>query len=366
MRLEKGVISSLQLFFLVNCFIQGALLPLTFAYPISKHDTWLAVIAAMIIGSVIALVYISLANLFPGKNFVQINDLIYGPYLGKFISSQYSLFFLITLSGYLWFIGDFVLTFIMPETPMSFIMIMFAFVCAWAVRQGIEVIARMSVVFAFIPAIIVFITSAMLLKEMKFTNFLPVLEIPIRDLIQSTHIITHISFSQVLVFLMIIPSLNEQRRAKKPILLGMISAGLILVIGTLRNIATLGPLSPVVTSPSMEAVRLIDIGKILTRLEIFVAMAQILLLFTISCIFYYAAVLSIAQMTKLRTYQPLVVIIGVLSIVLALISYQSRMQLSYSIMYNTPIISLHFYLVLPFMSLIVAKLRKLPQNNGRN
>ncbi|SDH89655.1 GerAB/ArcD/ProY family transporter [Desulfosporosinus hippei] len=366
MILEKGQISSAQLFFLVNCFIQGALLPLNFAYPISKHDTWLAVIAAMIIGSVIALVYISLAGLFPGQNLVQINDLIYGPYLGKFISLQYILFFLMTLSGYLWFISDFVLTFIMPETPISSIMIMFSFICAWAVRQGIEVITRMSVVFSVIPASIVFITFALLLKDMEFTNLLPLFESPPGDLFQSTHIIMHISFSQVLVFLMVIPYVNKQGPSKTPILLGMLSGGMVILVSSIRNIAALGPLSGIVTSPSLEAVRLINIGKILTRLEILVAMAEILLLFIISCVFYYATVLGLAHISKLRTYVPLVVPIGILSIILSLLSYESRMQVSHSIMYITPIVSLYFYIVLPFMSLIVAKLRKLPRNKGRN
>lgn len=366
MRLEKGEISSSQLMFLISCFIQAGLFPLSVAYPIAKHDTWLAVIAAFIMGIFIVLIYLALASIFPGKNLVQINDLIYGPYFGKFVSLQYIYFFIISLSGYLWFIGDFVLTYIMPETPIVVIMIMFIFICAWAVRKGIEVIARVSVLFVFIPGVIILLTFALLLKDIEFTNFLPMFEISLGDFIQSTNIIMHVSVCEVIVFLMVIPYMNKPKQVKRSVILGIISGGLILLAGAIRNIASLGPLAAIVTSPSLQAVRLINIGKIITRLEVLVAMAQILLLFIIASVFYYAAVLSIAQITKLRTYLPVVLPIGIIGITLSIISYDSRMQFSYSTMYITPVLSMYLYIVLPLLSLIMAKLRKLPQRKGRN
>ncbi len=361
MKLEKGEISSSQLMFLIGGFIQGGLLTLSFAYPISKQDTWLAVIAALIIGLLIVLIYSSLASKFPGKNLVQINDLIYGPYLGKLVSVQYIWFFLTLISVYLWFIGDFVLTFIVPETPIVVIISMFTFICTWAVRQGIEVIARMSVVFIFITSLIVLLTFALLFKDMEFTHFLPILEVPLGDFIQSTHIIMHVSFGELVVFLMVIPAINNPKQTKKSILLGMLIGGIALLIGTIRNIAVLGPLSSIVTSPSLEAVRLINIGEVITRLEVLVAMAQTLLMFIITSVVFYATVLSIAQLLKLRSYVPLTLPIGIIAIALALISFESSMQLRHSSMYITPVFTLWFYVIIPILSLIVAKLRKLPR-----
>jgi len=334
---------------------------MSFVYPISNHDTWLALLASLIFGLFFAQVYIALAKIFPGKNLVQINDLIFGAYLGKLISLQYIYLFITLLSIYIWFMGDFVLTYIMPETPILLILVMFTFIAAWAVRQGIEVIARTSIPFGLISALFVFLTFVLLSKDMDFTNLLPIFEVPLTDFIQSTHIITHITFSEVLVFLMVIPYSNEPKQVKKSVLWGLLMGGLVLLAATIRNIAALGPLSSVVTSPSLEAVRLINIAKIISRLEILVAMAQILLLFLIASVLYYAAVLSLAQITKLRSYLPLVLPIGIIAITLALISYGSSMQLSYSSMYITPIFSVWFYFILPLISLIVAKLRKLPK-----
>ena len=361
MKLERGEISSSQLMFLIGAFIQGGLLSVSYAYPISKQDTWLAEAAALIIGLLFALVYIALANKFPGKTLIQIHDLIYGPYLGKLVSLQYLWLFVTALSAYLWFIGDFILTYMMPETPMLLIMIMFTFVCAWAVREGIEVIARMSIGSVFMTSFILILTFMLLLKDMDFNNFLPILEVPLGELIQSTHIILHVSFSEVIIFMMIIPFINKPNQTKKSVLLGIIIGGLGLIIGTTRNIAALGPLSTVVSSPSLEAVRLINIGKIISRLEVLVAMAQILLLFIISSVYYYAIVLSIAQITKLRSYKPLVLPIGMLTMALAFISFESKIQLNYTMRYITPVFTMWFYYVIPLISLLVAKLRKLPK-----
>lgn len=359
MKLEKGEISAFQLTFLVGSFTQGGLLSLSYAFPIAEHDTWLAVFAALILGLLFAALYLALANQFPGQNIIQINDLVFGPYLGKIVSLIYINLFLTILSLHLWFIGDFVLTYIMPETPVVLIMMMFTFICAWAVRSGIEVIARVSVLIFALTYFNMLLTIGLLLPDMEFTNFLPVLELQLRDFVQSTHIILHVSYASVIIFLMIIPALNKPKTAKKPLLLGIISGGSFMIIGSIREIAALGPLCGVVTSPSMEAVRLINIAKILTRVEVLITMGQIILMFIIASLFYYAVALSIAQLTKLRTYVPLVYPIGVIAVTLALTSYESRMELSYYVMHITPMYSLLFYLFIPLTTFITAKLRRL-------
>ncbi len=94
------------------------------------------------------------------------------------------------------FFSDFLLTYIMPETPIVVILIMVTFICAWAVRNGIEVIARCSFIFVIITAIIVLSTFVLLIKEMKLTNFLPVFELSLKDFIQGTHIMASIPFCE--------------------------------------------------------------------------------------------------------------------------------------------------------------------------
>ncbi len=364
MKLEKGEISSSELTFLIGGFIQGSLLTIAFANEITKHDTWLAILAGLVTAMLFALVYIALAQKFPGKNLVQINDIIYGPYLGKLISAPYIFLFLSIVAANLRFIADFFLTFLMPETPMIVIIVMFALICAWAVRGGIEVIARTSFVFVVITVFIISLVSLLLLKEMDFTNFLPIFEVSLRDFIQSTHVIASIPFCEVLVFLMVIPSMNKLKQAKSSVLQGLMIGGVTILIIVVRNIAVLGSLYPVVESPSVEAVRLIDIAKIITRLEVLVAIVLLVTLFLKVSVFYYSSVLGLAQLLNMRSYVPLVLPLGIISIVLALTTWESKMEFEYIASNIWPIYVTPFYLMIPLMSLVIAKLRKLPKKQG--
>jgi len=364
LKIERGEISSSQLMFLITGFILGSTLIVTFVFGVAKRDTWLAVLAGWVISLPFALVWIAVARRFPGKNLVQINDLVYGSYLGKPLSAFYVLFFLITTSQNLRFIGDFILTYIMPETPLELILIMFTFVCAWAVRAGIEVIARCSGIFVVITLVIVAFTFVLLMKDMEFANFLPVLETPLKSFIQGTHIIVVIPFSELIIFLMIIPYLNEIKQATSSVMAGLLLGGATLFIVTVRDIAVLGITSSIIAQPSFEAVRLINIANILTRLEIFVAIVLLVTFFIKVSVFYYAAVLSTAQLFNLRSYFPLVLPSGIICIALAIILADSAMEQAYIssdvwLFYATP-----YELILPCLTLLIAKLRGLSPKQG--
>jgi spore germination protein KB len=98
MKLEKGVISSSQLMLLMLSFLQSMHLTINFAYVPTKHDIWLAVLAGFIITIFFALIYIAIAQQFPQKTLIEINDTVYGPYIGNLISAIYVWFFFSLLS----------------------------------------------------------------------------------------------------------------------------------------------------------------------------------------------------------------------------------------------------------------------------
>ncbi|HEX3028719.1 MAG TPA: GerAB/ArcD/ProY family transporter, partial [Clostridia bacterium] len=62
MDLGKGKISNLQLMFLITSFILGSVTFVSFADTLTKHDTWLTIIAAYVIGIPFVLSYVFLAK----------------------------------------------------------------------------------------------------------------------------------------------------------------------------------------------------------------------------------------------------------------------------------------------------------------
>lgn len=61
---EKGKITGLQLVFLMNVFISGSVLLISFTTNLTKQDTWLVVLASFIISVPFSIVFSLLAKSF--------------------------------------------------------------------------------------------------------------------------------------------------------------------------------------------------------------------------------------------------------------------------------------------------------------
>lgn len=361
MQLEKGVISRSQLTFLIAGFIQGALLTTAFIAKITKQDTWLVTLTGLGVSLLFALVYIALYKKFPSKTLIEIHTLLYGAYLGPLISIAYLFFIFTIMASNLRFIVDFILTYIMPETPISVLLILFTFICAWGVRSGIEVLARMSFTLVVITLGVIFLTIILLIKDMELSNFLPIFNTPLRDFIQGTHIIATVSFSEIFIFLMIFPSLNSHKKLKSSVMWGLIIGGGTFLLSTVRNTSILGITSSIMYSPSYETVRLIDLRNVITRLEVLVAIVLMNTMFLKVSLLYYATALGTAQLLRLKSYTPLVLPIGIISISFALLLFDSSVEQGNFANSIWPFVAFPFEFLLPLSSLVFAKLRGFPK-----
>jgi len=83
MSIEKGKISGQQLLFLIAGFVHGSVLLIDFTVGITEHQTWMVILAGLIITVPVILSYVVLAKRFPEMNLVQINDMVYGRFLVK-------------------------------------------------------------------------------------------------------------------------------------------------------------------------------------------------------------------------------------------------------------------------------------------
>lgn len=364
MQIKDAKISNLQLMFLIVGFLQGSGLLISFIDHTTKHDTWLVIVSAFLTSIPFVLSYLALANAFPGCNLVEISDIIYGPYLGKLVSVLYIGFFLLSLSLNMRDMADFYIGFLMPETPMLFFLIVFALVCAYAVRHGLETIANISFVLLTISFFIIAVTFILLLPNMDFTNFLPIFELPLKAYIQGIHIMDVVSFCEVLVFLMIIPSLYHYKDMKKYSLMGLLISAIFLLIVAVRNTAVLGILSSILISSSYQAARLIDIANVLTKMDLLIAVGITLSLFLKSSIYYYATVLSISQLTCLRSYLPMIIPVGSIAVCLSIILFESNVDHAFHATYYHPVFATPFLLIIPPFSLLIAKMRGFPKKIG--
>ncbi|HHW21847.1 MAG TPA: endospore germination permease [Clostridiaceae bacterium] len=361
MSIEKGKISNQQLLFLVAGFVLGSVLLVDFTVGITEHQTWMVILAGLAITAPVILSYVVLAKKFPGMNLVQINDMVYGRFLGKVISIYYIFFFSMTLSFNIRDVGELYITFLMQDTPFIFFLIVFTATCAYAVSKGIEVLARVSHLFVVSGLFVIVSAFTLLIDQMDFSNFLPFFELPFIRIFQGIHIVSVIPYGETVVFLMIMGCLNKTDHAVKKTFSGLLIGAVSLLIVAVRNTAVLGRTQTIWTSTSFQSIRLINIGTVLTRMDFLIGIAQTILIFFKCSLFFYALVVALSQLFGLKSYLPLVLPLAGIEVIIAATVFQSPVDhamitLNAGIIYSAPLI-----FVFPPLSLLIAKIRGLPK-----
>lgn len=364
MNLEHGRIQPAQFMLAIACFIQASSLLTSFFVGISQKDSWFVILMGYIVMLPVFFVYVRLVKLFPGKTLIDINEAVFGRVGGIAVSMIYILFFFSLCSLNLRDVGSFVGVTIMPETPRIVISITFALVCAWAARFGIEITTRHSAAFVIISMGIIVLTILLTLNSMDFQNFLPVLRMEPMRYAQGTHIIATIPLGELIVFLMFAPFVSKQEKVGRKFfqgsLLGM--AGLFFVV--LRDTAVLGSTMTIFTQPSYETFRIVSLAEALNRVEVLFSIALITLLFFKICVIYYATALASAQLFRLRSFQPLILIIGAAIVYYSFTVYDSPARHHADGSSVVPFVWSVVEIILPIVTLIVAEAKRAAKKLG--
>ncbi len=363
-KLEKGVISSWQLTFLIGIFIQGSIFCTTLVFEITPKDVWIALLTAFAVVTLFMLIYVKLMQKFPGKNLVQLNDIVFGRYLGKVFSVLYILFFILSTAADLRFIIDFIVGLFMTETPIIVFAIMFVFACAWAVRNGIETLARTGLLFLMIIFILVVLIVILTANKFDISNLFPVLDIPLIDFIQANHIILSIFFGEIFVFMMLIPYMDDIKKAKKSVLLGLTIGTATMLIASVMITGVLGNLDSIVNSPLISAVRQVEVAKVLTRMDFLVVSVLIFSVFMKISVVYYATTLSISKLFNLKSYKPLVIPVGIIFVGLLVPVFANPIAQAECGMNTWPFFASIIQFLLPPVTLLVATICRLPKKRG--
>ncbi|MEN6462091.1 MAG: endospore germination permease [Syntrophomonas sp.] len=363
MGLESGKISNLQMTVLVIGLIFGT----TLIIPPAKgagHDAWIAVLIGVVEALIVARVVTALGEMFIDKTAIEISELVFGRFLGKVVCLMYllTLFHILVLIATVF--TDFFTTEIYPNTPRLVVISLGGAICASAARRGIETIARTTLVLVTLTLLIIISDSLMSISLMEINNILPVLDISPGKLLFEAHSTAMFPLAQVVALAMVLPFLNHQKARFAPVAIGTIIAGIFLALVAMRNSLVLGPLVTVFNYPTYTVLQIINIRDVFSRLEVLVTIFFIFMAYTKASILLYCISLGTAQMCKLRSYYPLIIPTAVLVIVFCLtnvrnpVEYFDFVNKIYSIYSTIPLA------VMPVLTLIIARLRKLPQSQG--
>jgi len=367
--LENGKISRFQLWLLVINFVVGSALLIIPSITVSqaKQAGWIAMLIAIIVGSIFAYIMVSLANHYPNQTIVEIAQTLLGKKLGIIIGLMYAWYFLHIAVLVMEDAGDFITASIMPNTPKVVFSIMAAILVYMATYHGIEVIGRTNELIAPIAAIGVWLTIILLIPKMKIEKAMPIFSDGIAPLIKGSYPLLGFPFSEMVIFLMIIPYVHNRENIKRFFIGGGVIAGISLLFVILSSVLVLN-VRPTEMSiyPTFNMARLIEIGDFLTRVEIFIALSFVITIFIKMVVSFYASVLAIAQIFELQDYRPIIAPLLIIVVTFSITLNKSIVEvIDIASTTNTPY-SLLFGLVIPSILLVIAYFKKNKNTTNRS
>jgi spore germination protein KB len=362
--IETGKISRHQFLQLIIGYSEAALFVAAFVANLVKNNSWLVILAGLFLIVPFVWIYGWLVERYPGYNLARLNEAIYGRYLGPAVSLMYIFFIFLFFSATMNNVGNFYITYFMPDTPLEALLIVFTFTTAYAAWNGIEVLARICPIIVVTVFGIVIITFLLLIPQMNWVNLLPVGELSLPKFIHATVIMSMFLFGTIVFIMTTLPfTLNNPRQTTRTAFNGIFISAFFFLLSAIRNTMVLGPTEGILKTPAFGVVRMINYGFI-SRLDILFALGHTLAYFmNLSLLFYGGAILC-AQVLRLNTYKPLIYPLACILIVTEAVVYPSFTLEQKAVQGGPSLLLVLYIFILPLLSMMITFIRKLPKKGA--
>lgn len=356
---DKGRISGLQLAILIypTIIATGILLVPALTSQYAGRDMWLSPVIASITGIVTLFVAHKLNKIYPSLSFIASLEKILGRFLGKTVGFIYIFFYLHICGVTVREFGEFIVGNFLHLTPLVVVIGGMVFVCATAVRGGIEVLARTAQL--FIPVfLLLFITLiVLLLPDLDFKNMLPMFEFGLKPTVQGS-LAPQSWYSEIFAIVFFLPNVKQGEKIMKWGLIALMAVMVTFVITNIDSLFLFGEITSNLTYPVMSAMRYISVADFLEHLESVIMAIWVLGVFVKISVFYYALVQGTSQWLKLSNERLIIFPIGLLLIIFSFWSIDNLQNLDYFLSYIIPFYMPTIQTLLPLIILIVALLKK--------
>ncbi|MYL35310.1 endospore germination permease [Pontibacillus yanchengensis] len=318
-------INQRQFGILLMLFVIGTSILLTpgSATDAAKQDGWLGVLLVLPIGLVYLWFLNHISIKYPNCNLLEINERVFGKWLGRVISLSIGVFGMITSATVLYIIGDFMAMNILHSTPTVYVNILFMAVIIMGLLYGIETIARTAEIFVpWILVLLVFIILASL-PNINLHHAQPILEEGISPVLSAT--LFELSNSTLTMFILFIiyPKLVNKNSKKGNTFFRPYAIGIFFITCiTFITITVLGDtLTSIQSVPTYMLAKNIQLEGMIERVEVVLAISWILTVFFKLSIYFYGTLQAITYTFQIKNYRLILVPMAIVCICLSLIVY---------------------------------------------
>ncbi|MED3790469.1 spore germination protein [Peribacillus frigoritolerans] len=298
----KDQITTPQTAVIIINFILGTgllTLPRSSTEMVHTPDVWISVILGGVIAIIAGVIMVKLSQQFPEKTVYQYLNEIAGKWVGSFLSLVIICYFLMTSGFQLRSMAEVVRYLLLEGTPTWAIIMIFMWVGLYLIIGGINPIARLFEIILPLTVILFLVVTFMSIKIFEIDNLRPVLGEGITPVLKGVKT-TALAFSGPEIMLLLIPFMNQPKKAVKALLVG-VSIPLIFYVITVVMVIGALSVDGVVTRtwPTLDLIRSFEIsGLIFERFESLLLVVWIMQIFATFTITYFAAALGLAQLTK--------------------------------------------------------------------
>lgn len=356
--MNRETISDTQGIYMMILFIMGSALVLPIGAE-AKSDIWIAIILAIVFSYVPLMLYARFISKYPGEDFFDLLQIVFGKYIGSLISLLYIWFALHLGSLVMRNFSEFIVTVGLDQTPRQIPTLVIGILCLYAIKEGIEVIGRFSQFFLPIIVILIFFTILILTPQMEINNILPVLYDGWTPVLKGAFSVFTFPFTETVIFIMVFYCLENENSAYKIYRRALLFGGIIILISSLSDVLVLGSeLFSSLYFPAYTSVSRLNIGNFLQRLEIIVSVTFLIGGFVKVSICLLAASNGIAKVFNLKDYRFIATPIALIMLGLSCILYSSVMEMEEWAAKVWPFYAFIFEIILPVIVFIVAEIRK--------
>ncbi|MEW6723303.1 MAG: Ger(x)C family spore germination protein [Bacillota bacterium] len=318
---------------------------------------WLGAIAAALIATPLVASYVILARLFPDETIYQYSPRILGKVGGTLAGLSMVGYFLYIVIVVFRVTGDFLISAVLWETPISALILILVVLTLVAVYLGIESLARYTEVAmpVFLVSIVVIVFLAV--PQMNLGQLLPIYGSGLRGILKGGLMAASV-IMETLVILVLYPSLRDKPRLGWwPLMAAAVSAAVFGLIA-FAEVAFFGAqVSQALSFPIYSLISNISLSSFFERFDALSVVIWVAAVFTKVSLAFYAALLGIRQIFGIRRAWWLPLLLATLTYVAALLPESLAQARELQALFGR--FALFYAAGLPLLLLVVARLRRL-------
>lgn len=231
---------------------------------------WLAPIPAFVVSAVpVSLMVGLLVRRHPQQGLSELSRYLLGPLLGRLVGLLVAVFNLVITALTVRDVVEITPVAILPATPPWALSPPFLLVAVYGAYSGVEVLARLSYLFAVATVVVILFAVSTLTGLIHPLRLLPIYERSPLQLIQASW--PHIGwYAESWCLLALAAQLDRRSQAGRALVMGAAAAGLMLMLFTALAITVFGhQLVAQFTFPIYSLIQQVAIGEFVERLDVF-------------------------------------------------------------------------------------------------